>query len=117
MLVTAMGMAQDGSPLGKLGGLVIGTWGAVQATSAGAAMALGGALRDGVSVLAMSGALGEVLVSPITAYSFVYHVEMYLLFVVLVALGPMLRASRLAARAEAQKTSPPQPFGLAQLPG
>jgi BCD family chlorophyll transporter-like MFS transporter len=45
---------------------------------------------------------------------------MYLLFVVLVALGPMLRASRLAARAEAQKTNtstPPQPFGLAQLPG
>jgi BCD family chlorophyll transporter-like MFS transporter len=61
--------------------------------------------------------LGEVLVTPITAYSFVYHLEMYLLFVVLVALGPMLRASRLAAQAEAQKTSTPQPFGLAQLPG
>jgi BCD family chlorophyll transporter-like MFS transporter len=118
MLVTAMGMAQDGSPLGKLGGLVIGTWGAVQATSAGAAMALGGALRDGVSVLAMSGALGEVLVTPITAYSFVYHLEMYLLFVVLVALGPMLRASRLEARAKAQRPSTPStPFGLAQLPG
>jgi BCD family chlorophyll transporter-like MFS transporter len=58
-----------------------------------------------------------VLVSPITAYSFVYHVEMYLLFVVLVALGPMLRASRLAARAETPKASTPQPFGLAQLPG
>ena len=80
-------------------------------------MALGGALRDSVSVLAMSGALGEVLVTPITAYSFVYHLEMYLLFVVLVALGPMLRASRLAARSQTQKTSPPQPFGLAQLPG
>jgi BCD family chlorophyll transporter-like MFS transporter len=117
MLVTAMGMAKDGSPLSQLGGLVIGTWGAVQATSAGAAMALGGALRDGVSVLALSGALGDALNSPITAYSFVYHLEMYLLFVVLVALGPMLRASRLAARAEAQKTSTPQPFGLAQLPG
>jgi BCD family chlorophyll transporter-like MFS transporter len=116
MLVTAMGMAADGSPLGHLGGLVIGTWGAVQATSAGAAMALGGALRDGVSVLAMSGALGEVLVTPITAYSFVYHLEMYLLFVVLVALGPMLRASRMAARA-ASTTATHPPFGLAQLPG
>jgi BCD family chlorophyll transporter-like MFS transporter len=42
---------------------------------------------------------------------------MYLLFVVLVALGPMLRASRLAARAETPKASTPQPFGLAQLPG
>ena len=40
-----------------------------------------------------------------------------LLFVVLVALGPMLRASRLAARAQAQEASTPQPFGLAQLPG
>jgi BCD family chlorophyll transporter-like MFS transporter len=114
MLVTAMGMAQEGSPLAQLGGLVMGTWGAVQATSAGAAMALGGALRDGVSALAMSGALGEVLVTPITAYSFVYHFEMYLLFVVLVALGPMLRSSRSAA-SSASKTS--TPFGLAQLPG
>lgn len=120
MLVTAMGMAKEGSPLGHLGGLVMGTWGAVQATSAGAAMALGAAMRDGVSVLAMSGKLGEVLVTPITAYSFVYHFEMYLLFVVLVALGPMLRASRLAAQAEAQSAnslSNPTPFGLAQLPG
>jgi BCD family chlorophyll transporter-like MFS transporter len=40
-----------------------------------------------------------------------------LLFVVLVALGPMLRASRLEARAKAQSPSTPQPFGLAQLPG
>jgi BCD family chlorophyll transporter-like MFS transporter len=65
----------------------------------------------------MSGALGEVLVTPITAYSFVYHFEMYLLFVVLVALGPMLRASRLAARAQAQNPGQPvTPFGLAQLP-
>jgi len=41
---------------------------------------------------------------------------MYLLFVVLVALGPMLRASRMAARA-ASKTATHPPFGLAQLPG
>ena len=116
MLVTAMGMGQgqDSDRLGDLGGLVIGTWGAVQATSAGAAMALGGAVRDGVSVLAMSGALGEALVTPITAYSFVYHLEIYLLFVVLVALGPMLRASR---RHTPHPTHSPTPFGLAQLPG
>jgi len=114
MLVTAMGMGQhvDG---GRLSGLVVGTWGAVQATSAGAAMAVGGALRDGVSVLAMSGALGEALVTPITAYSFVYHLEIYLLFVVLVALGPMVRASRLSA--PAHHNTPSTPFGLAQLPG
>ena len=114
MLVAAMGMghAVDG---GRLSGLVVGTWGAVQATSAGAAMALGGALRDGVSVLAMSGAMGEALISPITAYSFVYHLEIYLLFVVLVALGPMLRASRYTPVPHAD--NPRTPFGLAQLPG
>ena len=117
MLVTAMGFGQSvqGDGLADLGGLVMGTWGAVQATSAGAAMALGGALRDGVSVLAMSGALGEALVTPITAYSFVYHLEIYLLFVVLVALGPMLRAGRLAARSASTTSS--TRFGLAQLPG
>ena len=110
MLVTAMGMGDA-----RLGGLVVGTWGAVQATSAGAAMALGGALRDGVSVLAMSGSLGEALVTPITAYSFVYHLEIYLLFVVLVALGPMLRSSRLAKPLTAKTVT--NPLGLAQLPG
>jgi BCD family chlorophyll transporter-like MFS transporter len=114
MLVTAMGLghAVDG---GRLSGLVVGTWGAVQATSAGAAMAVGGALRDGISVLAMSGAMGEALVSPITAYSFVYHLEIYLLFVVLVALGPMLRGSRSRASTPGHTSS--TPFGLAQLPG
>ena len=110
MLVTAMGLGDA-----RLGGLVIGTWGAVQATSAGAAMALGGALRDGVSALAMSGAMGEALVSPITAYSFVYHLEIYLLFVVLVALGPMLRSSRRALQGADTTTS--TRLGLAQLPG
>ena len=110
MLVTAMGMGDA-----RLGGLVVGTWGAVQATSAGAAMALGGALRDGVSVLAMSGNLGEALVTPITAYSFVYHLEIYLLFVVMVALGPMLRSSRLAKPLAAKTVT--NPLGLAQLPG
>ena len=59
--------------------------------------------------------MGEALVTPITAYSFVYHLEIYLLFVVLVALGPMLRASRLSAKTNSN--TPSTPFGLAQLPG
>jgi BCD family chlorophyll transporter-like MFS transporter len=113
MLVSAMDLGQQVED-GRLGGLIVGTWGAVQATSAGAAMAMGGALRDGVSVLAMSGAMGEALVTPITAYSFVYHLEIYLLFVVLVALGPMLRASR--AQGPVHPPSPHTRFGLAQLP-
>jgi BCD family chlorophyll transporter-like MFS transporter len=115
MLVNAMGMGQDRDQGTNHAGLVMGTWGAVQATSAGAAMAMGGAVRDGVSSLAMSGAMGEALVTPITAYSFVYHLEIYLLFVVLVALGPMLRAS--GRKTAADNTPSPTPFGLAQLPG
>ena len=97
-------------------GLALGAWGAVQATAAGLAIAAGGALRDGVDALATSGALGEVLQSPVTGYSVVYHFEMLLLFVALVALGPLVRRS-----------SPPQTaavavprergFGLAGLPG
>ncbi len=109
MLVTAMSFDNR-----QLSGLVLGTWGAVQATATGAAMALGGALRDAVAGLARSGALGEVLNSPVTGYSVVYHVEIYLLFVVLIALGPLLRRSRTAP--------PPAPatptrFGLAEMPG
>jgi BCD family chlorophyll transporter-like MFS transporter len=93
-----------------MSGLILGTWGAVQATATGAAMAMGGAVRDLVTEMALSGRLGEALNSPITGYSFVYHLEMYLLFVVLIALGPLLKKSRHES---------PQPilkFGLAELP-
>jgi BCD family chlorophyll transporter-like MFS transporter len=106
MLVTAMSFGDS-----HLSGLVLGAWGAVQATTSGAAMALGGALRDGVDALAQAGLLGEVLQSPLTGYSFVYHLEMYLLFVVLVALGPMVRRQHSSTSAVSSR-----PFGLAEFP-
>ena len=81
------------------------------ATASGVAMALGGGLRDAVDSLAMSGQLGEVLQSPVTGYSFVYHLELYLLFVVLVALGPMLRKPSGTQHKRSHR------FGLAELPG
>ena len=105
MLVTAMSFQNA-----RMSGLILGTWGAVQATATGAAMAMGGALRDVVSEMALSGRLGEALNSPITGYSFVYHLEIYLLFVVLIALGPLLKSSRREASAPILK------FGLAELP-
>ena len=105
MLVTAMSFQNA-----RMSGLILGTWGAVQATATGAAMAMGGALRDVVSEMALSGRLGEALNSPITGYSFVYHLEIYLLFVVLIALGPLLKSSRREARTPILK------FGLAELP-
>ncbi len=91
-------------------GLALGAWGAVQASAAGVGLALGGAIRDGVSALATSGGLGDGLSNPATGYSFVYHIEIALLFASLVALGPLVRRSRGEAGA---KTS----FGLADLPG
>ncbi len=105
MLLTAMNL-----PERELTGLVLGAWGAVQATAAGVAMAVGGVLRDLVSSLAHSGWLGPILDSPATGYSFVFHLEIYLLFVVLIALGPLVR------RRSVRSTSP-QPLGLAELPG
>jgi BCD family chlorophyll transporter-like MFS transporter len=96
-------------------GLALGAWGAVQATAAGVSVAAGGAIRDIVSSLAEQGQLGEALASPVTGYSFVYHLEMYLLFAALIAIGPLVRRHPpLNRKAEhpAQAT-----FGLADLPG
>ncbi len=72
-------------------GFALGVWGAVQATSAGLAIALGGLIRDAVSSAAVEGRLGEALMDPATGYSFVYHLEVGLLFLALVALGPLVR--------------------------
>jgi len=72
-------------------GLALGTWGAVQATCAGAAIAIGGVLRDLVSGLATHGALGEVLASPVTGYALVYLIEVAMLFATIIAIGPLVR--------------------------
>ncbi len=93
-------------------GLALGAWGAVQATAAGLSVAAGGAVRDLVSGLAVRGELGTALVSPVTGYSFVYHLELYLLFAALVAIGPLVRP--IGRRATAL---PSNKFGLADLPG
>ncbi len=95
---------------GGLNGLAVGAWGAVQATAAGCAIALGGAIRDIVTHLATSGALGDVLSSAGIGYSFVYHVELYLMFATLIAIGPLVR-SRKSTAPNTRK------FGLAELPG
>jgi BCD family chlorophyll transporter-like MFS transporter len=110
-LSAAMGLDGQG-----MNGLVLGAWGAVQATCAGLSVALGGVLRDLVSAAAMKGWLGEVLQAPATGYSAVYHLELALLFATLIALGPLVqRASGLHKKPD----SPLQPgkFGLTELPG
>jgi BCD family chlorophyll transporter-like MFS transporter len=73
-------------------GLALGAWGAVQATSAGLAIALGGAVRDGVTTLATHGALGPVMTGASVGYGAVYQIEILLLFATLVAIGPLVRS-------------------------
>jgi BCD family chlorophyll transporter-like MFS transporter len=75
-------------------GLALGVWGAVQAGAAGLAIALGGALRDVMSVLAAAGSLGPGLHGPAVGYGFVYQFEIVLLFVALVLIGPLVRVTR-----------------------
>jgi BCD family chlorophyll transporter-like MFS transporter len=72
-------------------GMALGIWGAVQASAAGSAVALGGLICDGVGSLAQRGALGEALMGPATGYSVVYHIEILLLFATLIAIGPLVR--------------------------
>ena len=105
-LTSAMGLAT-----GEYGGLALGAWGAVQACGGGIAIALGGALRDAVSALASAGSLGPAMNDPGVGYSFVYHLEIVLLFTTLVAIGPLVRSTR----ARIAQTS--TPFGLAEFPG
>jgi MFS transporter, BCD family, chlorophyll transporter len=104
-LTAAMGLETRG-----LTGLALGAWGAVQACAAGLAIAAGGAVRDIVSMFAMQGALGEALRNPATGYSFVYHIELALLFATLIALGPLVRLKRV------QVVDPSKKFGLSQFP-
>ena len=60
-------------------GLALGAWGAVQATGAGVAVALGGIMNDSVAALASRGLFGPALAVPHTGYVFVYAVEMVML--------------------------------------
>ena len=108
-LTEAMGLDMPDAE-GAGHGLALGAWGAVQASAAGLAIAVGGALRDIVSAAATEGWLGSALAHPATGYSFVYHLEIALLFATLVALGPLVRTNRATRRAGNK-------FGLAEFPG
>jgi BCD family chlorophyll transporter-like MFS transporter len=104
-LTAAMALATGGQS-----GLALGAWGAVNATAAGVAIALGGTIRDGVGALAQSGALGVALQTPATGYAVVYNLEIILLFATLVAIGPLVGASRDRDVVTTGK------FGLADMP-
>ena len=104
-LTAAMSMPAQGLA-GR--GLALGAWGAAQATAAGLSIVIGGTLRDVVGHAASNGLLGEALTDPSIGYSVVYHVEIGLLFVTLIALGPLVRVRGL--------TNDAKSFGLADFP-
>ncbi len=97
-----------------MSGLILGAWGAVYATATGVSIALGGVIRDLVSTAAVNGDAGLALVSPVTGYSFVYHLEVYLLLATLVAIGPLVRE---IPRTSTTPRTPVSKFGLAEFPG
>ena len=73
-------------------------------------MFFGGALRDLVNTLATQGLLGQGMAMPSVGYSVVYHVEMLLLFMTLVAVGPLVQRN---SRKASTPVSPQ--LGLAEL--
>jgi MFS transporter, BCD family, chlorophyll transporter len=102
-LTAAMALPEHGRS-----GLAIGAWGAVQASAAGSGVLIGGALRDLVSGLAARGTLGPGLSSAAVGYSVIWHLEIALLFGMLVAIGPLVRVGT--------RAGPPVQFGLAEMP-
>jgi len=73
-------------------GLALGAWGAVQATAAGLAMAIGGVARDLVVAFGNTGSfLGREFAGAATGYVVVYIIEAILLMATLVCMAPLVK--------------------------
>ena len=107
MLTGAMGLANA-----ETSGLALGAWGAVQATCGGLAVAFSGVIRDAISTFAIHGTFGRTLQTTATGYASVYAFEVVLLFVTLIALGPLVRV-----QGRSTTILPNTKFGLVQYPG
>ncbi|ABD86802.1 PucC family protein [Rhodopseudomonas palustris] len=83
-------------------GLALGAWGAVQASAAGIAIALGGVLRDLVDAIAPHTSLGAA-----AGYDFVYCLEIVLLLATLIIMVPLIRQPGAYAGAGQLLTRPP----------
>ncbi len=108
-LTAAMALPETGAA-GR--GLVLGAWGAAQATAAGLSIAIGGGLRDTVGAFALQGGLGPVFEAPAFGYATVYLIEIFVLFATLIALAPLVRVSLFNQKSAADVT----PMGLADFP-
>ena len=81
--------AMMGCGTAKMSGILLGSWGAVQATVAGLSIAFSGAARDIIASLARAGRFGEALSHPATGYVAVFILEIALLFATLIAALPL----------------------------
>jgi BCD family chlorophyll transporter-like MFS transporter len=77
---------------GRMSGILLGTWGGVQATAAGVAIAFSGVMRDVIGALWRNGLLGPAIDGPAAGYIFVFLLEIALLFATLIAVGPLVGA-------------------------
>lgn len=91
-------------------GMALGAWGAVQATSAGLAIALSGLLRDVFTTLSNQGVFGAAMMSPKAGYGIVYHIEIMLLVAALITIGPLAKH---ALNSPSHSTGR---FGLSEFP-
>ncbi|MEM1103485.1 MAG: BCD family MFS transporter [Pseudomonadota bacterium] len=95
---------------GERNGLALGAWGAVQATTAGVAMAVSGPLRDGLAAVAASGWMGPGLAPAAAGYLGVFHLEIFLILAALAAIGPLARST------DARRAPLSSDFGLHDAP-
>jgi len=108
-LMEAMSLAKSESA-----GLALGAWGAVQATCAGAGIAIGGALRDGIAYYAITAQPDAAIATRATGYTSVYVIEMVLLLAGLAAIGPLVGHSRRSDITNRDSAS--GAFGLREFP-
>lgn len=80
-LTATMNLAPD-----EQAGLALGAWGAVQASAAGVAIALGGVIRDTVAATPSADLFG-----PATPYNVVYSIEILFLVAAIITMVPLLR--------------------------
>jgi BCD family chlorophyll transporter-like MFS transporter len=104
-MIAAMGLAKS-----EASGLALGAWGAVQASAAGLGIALGGLIRDGMAYAALHDGLGSTLAYRATGYGTVYLIEIILLLLALVILGPVIGAHRIQSLMKSER------FGLSEFP-
>ncbi|MHA7819737.1 MAG: BCD family MFS transporter [Erythrobacter sp.] len=107
-LIEAMALAKS-----ETAGLALGAWGAVQATCAGAGIALGGALRDLIALVGTNSD-AALLTSRAAGYTTVYVIEILLLLAGLAAIGPLVGRARRSSTDLGDSAG--QPFGLREFP-